>query len=236
MHRIFAFALLTFMATAARATTFTDDFEGGSNAAGWSYLQGGDILEESGGNPGGWLHQPLYDTFDPAVQSAWGNDTPFAGDYQAAQVSRISFDLQTLDADFGDGTGFFVALVLRNTHGTPDDFDDDDYAYFVGPNVPIIGQGWVHYDVDVPSQSVDPVPAGWTGGWSGDCENFRPGVDWNDIMTSVDRVEIHYLSPCLFAIFQQWNVGADNISIEYVGEPTPSEETSWGAVKNLYLR
>jgi hypothetical protein len=214
----------------AAADTFIDTFEGGANQAGWSFIQGADVLESSGGNPGWWLHQPVYDTFAPILNSAWGNATPFAGDYRAANVTRIRFDAQTIHLDFGDGSGFEMVLLLRNTHGTPNDFDDDDFAYFVGPNIPLVGQGWVHYDFDIPSQSNDPVPPGWHGGWSGDCENFRPGVTWANVMSNVDRVEFWWLNPCFFAIFQQWNVGADNVAIEY-GNPTAVDEATWGKVK-----
>lgn len=228
----FLVAAIVFPITAS-ADTFIDNFEGGANQAGWSFIQGGDVLESSGGNPGWWLHQPVYDTFAPILESAWGNSTPFVGDYRAANVSRIGFDAQTLDTDFGDGTGFQMTLVLRNTNGTPNDFDDDDYAYYVGSNVPIVGQGWVHYDYDIPSQSNDAVPAGWKGGWSGGCDTFRPGVTWSDVITSVDRVEMWWLDPCLFAIFQQWNVGADNIEIEY-GTATAVDEATWGKIKGQF--
>lgn len=229
---LLASALL--LAPAARAITFTDAFEGGTNAAGWAYIDGFDTIEAAGGNPGGWLHQPLYDTFDPAVRSAVSGGTPFTGNYQASGVTKISFDLQTLDVDFGDGTGFPVVVQLRRTNGTPDDIFDDDYAYTEIGGSPEVGTGWHHYEVVIPSQSNDPVPAGWLGGSVDDCENFRPGVTWADIMLSVDQVEIHFLTPCMFAIFQQWNVGVDNITIEYTHDPTPVEATSWGAVKNLY--
>jgi len=50
-------------------------------------------------------------------------------------------------------------------------------------------------------------------------ENFRPGVTWNDIVTSADIVEFNYLKPGFFAIFQQWNTGADNISVTSIPEP-----------------
>ena len=53
-------------------------------------------------------------------------------------------------------------------------------------------------------------------------------------MESVDRVEIHFLHPCFFAIFQQWILGADNVAIEYTADPTAVEATSWGGVKSLY--
>lgn len=235
MHRLLLLSLTAAMIPAiASAITFTDDFEGGTNDAGWAFIQGGDVIEPAGGNPGAWLHQPLYDTFGPSVMTAWGNVTPFVGDYRALGATSIGFDLQILDTDFPiGGDAFSATLLLRNTHGTPNDFDDDDYAYFIGPLLPLVGSGWLHYEISIPSQSNDPVPAGWHGGWSGDCENFRPGVSWSDVITNVDRVEVHFLQPCFFAIFQQWNVGADNFSITY-GDPTSVEAMSWGGIKHLY--
>jgi len=153
-------------------------------------------------------------------------------------VSKIGVDIQTVSVDFGDGSGFNVILLLRRTNGTPGDLLDDDFAYFVGPSSPAEGAGWTHYEFLVPSQSDDPVPAGWSGGSGQDCENFRPGVSWSDLMQSVDRVEFHYLHPCFFAIFQQWVVGADNVSIEYGGatavEPSGVASASWSRVKGRY--
>jgi hypothetical protein len=219
--------------SASIAAVYTEDFEGGTNEAGWSFIPGGDILESTGGNPGWWLHQPLYDTFAPILKSAWVNPTPFAGDYRASNVSRISFDAQTLGLDFGDGTGFNMALLLRDTNGTPANFDDDDYAYTIGPNVPVVGQGWVRYDFAIPSQSNDAVPAGWLGGWPGDCASFRPGVTWPSFITNIDRVEMWWIDPCLFAILQIWDVGADNIEIEY-GGATAANESTWGRIKALF--
>ncbi|MGH2570019.1 MAG: hypothetical protein ACRDGR_02255 [bacterium] len=217
----------------SRGAEFVDDFEGGTNDAGWAYIAGFDTLEPVGGNPGWWLHSPILDTFDPTLYSAVDGPTPFTGDYRAANVSKISVDIQTLSVDFGDGSGFNVILLLRDTNGTPFDIFDDDFAYSVGGSTPVEGAGWSHYEFDVPSQSNDPVPAGWSGGSVEDCENFRPGVSWIDVMQSVDQVEFHYLHPCFFAIFQQWVVGADNLRIEYEGTVSV-EQASWGGIKALY--
>ena len=235
MRRLLALALALALTAPAGslATTFTDDFEGGANAAGWAFLgPGADILEPAGGNPGGWLHAPVYDTFAPSLTCADGNATPFVGDYRALGVTNISLDLQILGTDF-PVTDFPVVLLLRNTRGTPGDVSDDDYAYTIGPAVPPVGGGWVHYDFAIPSQSGKPVPAGWFGGSVNDCATFEPGVTWNDIITQVDRVEIIFLDPCFFAIFQQWNVGADNVSITYE-QPTSIEATTWAGVKTLF--
>lgn len=239
MNRRYSICILALMLAlpgTGRATglAFVDGFEGGVNAAGWAYIEGFDTLEPAGGNPGGWLHSPILDTFDPTLYSAIDGATPFTGVYGAMNVSKIRLDVQTLAVDFGDGSEFNVILLLRKTNGTPDDIFDDDWAYSIGAATPVEGAGWTHYEFDIPSQSSDAVPAGWAGGSVDDCENFRPGVSWSDIMESVDRVEIHFLHPCFFAIFQQWVLGADNVAIEYTMDPTGVEATSWGAVKSLY--
>ena len=220
-----ALACLTLLPSLSNATTYVDDFEGGVNPSGWAFIRGGDTFESGGGNPGGWLHQPIYDTFAPTLDHVFGASTPFPGDYRAANVTRISLDAQTLDLDFGNGDGFRLTLVLRDAKGTPSDVTDDDYVYLIGPNVPRVGEGWTHYDYEIPSQFSGNLPPGWKGGWAGDCETLRPGIAWDDVITNVERVEFWWIDPCLFAIFQQWNVGADNIAIEY-GDPAGVEDGS----------
>ncbi len=194
----------------AAADTTTDTFERDHNIGGWT-INGNPNIDATGGNPGSWLHNPLADTFYPIVRT--NGVSPFVGDFRAMGVTTIAFDAVLIDRDFGNPTGFPMSLLLRDTKNTPGDPSDDDYAYFVGPQVPLIGQGWVHYEFAVPSADRTPVPAGWSGGWAGDLENFRPGVDWNDVITNVDRVEIWWNHPAYFAAFAQWNVGMDNISI-----------------------
>ncbi len=189
-----------------------EDFEAGSNVGLWSFnVTTPDVLESSGGNPGGWLHNPFVSSFAPILTSGAGR-TCFVGDYRARGVTGVSIDAQTLSATFG-AVGFEFSLLLRDTKGTPLP-DDDDYAYFVGPEVPQPGAGWKHFVFAIPSADTSAVPAGWSGGWAGDAVNFRPGVDWNDVITNVDRVEFWWLNPSFFAIFQSWDVGADNLVLE----------------------
>ncbi len=197
-------------AAVAGSSTFTEGFEGPSNVGNWS-ISGAGTIQLVGGNPDAWLNRSGLDTFAPIVQTGVVGD-PFVGDFREMGVTQISFDAALRDRNFGDPVGFQMSLLLRDTKGTGDP-SDDDYAYYVGPNVPLMGDGWVHYDFDVPSASTDPVPAGWSGGWAGDLESFRPGVDWNDVITNVDRVEIWWLHPAFAAIFSAWDVGVDNMSI-----------------------
>lgn len=214
MHPMLPAAAIAAAATIAHADVFTDTFEDGSNAGGWHFIQGGDTIEQSGGNPGRYLHQSQYDTFAPQAKAIQG---PFVGDYRAMGVTQIGVDAITFHRDFGDPVGFEFSLLLRDTQGT-DDVDDDDYTYFVGPEVPLPGQGWKEYLFDVPANAND-LPAGWKGGWVGDSENFRPGITWADVMGSVDRVEFWWINPTYFAFLANWDVGIDNASISTV--PTP---------------
>jgi hypothetical protein len=205
-------ALTAFLTAPALAeTTVIDDFEDGENIGGW-IIGGHEFIDESGGNPGAWLHEQGLFTFAPIVRTSFVNDNPYVGDFRAMGVTGLSFDAQTLARAFGDPVGFQMSLLLRDTKGTSDP-EDDDYAYFVGDQVPLIGQGWLHYDFAIPSASEDPVPDGWSGGWGGDLENFRPGVDWNDVITNVDQVEIWWLHPAFFAIIVEWETGVDNITM-----------------------
>ncbi|MHC4822615.1 MAG: hypothetical protein ACYTEP_01190 [Planctomycetota bacterium] len=207
-----ACALLCALPLSAQGSE-VDDFEGGLNNANWTFgVIPADVIEPTGGSPNGWLHNSQIDMFTAILQS----DTttgPWVGDYRATGVSRIHLDAQTLGAVFGAG-GRQMSILLRDTKGTPD-VNDDDYAYSKGPLVPQIGDGWSHYNFEIPSQSTDAVPQGWVGGWVGGGQSFRPGIDWNDVITSVDVVEIWWMDPSLFAIFQTWDVGVDNLTIEW---------------------
>lgn len=189
-----------------------DDFEGGSNEGGWNYNPG-DVIEATGGNPDGWWHQATADTFAPIITST---NKDLGGDWRAAGVDLLRFDAQLLGINFGTGAGYNMSILLRDTKGTPD-VSDDDYAYNVGANIPLLGTGWSTYNFQIPSADTSAVPTGWTGGWAGDLTGFRPGVDWNDVITSVDQVEIWWMDPSFFAIFQQWNIGLDNIVIRAEG-------------------
>ncbi len=219
---ILCLALIGFLPLPSRAQTAVETFEGGTNAAGWT-ISGVDTIEPTGGNPGFWLHAEV-DTFGPILANDPEVPSPFMGDLRADGVTTISLDARTDHMDF-PFCGWPFALVLRDTHGTAD-VEDDDYAYFWDPETangngvlfaPCVGEGWVHYDFAVPSQSLDPVPLGWFGGWAGDTENFRPGIDWNDVIVSVDTVEVWWGAPPLVAIFQMWDVGVDNVAISSDG-------------------
>ncbi len=169
------------------AETVVIGFDPGSNEAGFA-MCGCDVVEEEGGNPDFWLRAPVLDTTTPVVLNDASVDSDFNGDFRAMGVTRLAIDALLLHSDF-PVEGRLFSVLLLNDRGTPD-FEDDDWAYFVGPDpIPEIGEGWVRYEFAIPSQSTDPVPEGWGGGHPGDPENFRPGVDWNDIVTAVSQVQ-----------------------------------------------
>jgi len=224
---LIAAALTLALVPAALADVVVDDFEGGTNLGGW-YYNGGETLESSGGNPGWWLHNAFIDNFAPIFKSGW-NVAGFTGDFRAMGVSNFSFDAR-LD---GYSVPIEMSILLRDTNGTPGSVDDDDYAYYPGALLPPGDGTWVHYDYVIPSQDMSAVPPGWFGGWSGDLENFRPGVDWNDVITNVDRVEIWFWHPAYFGIFTIWDAGLDNITITSSG-PVSVESSTWASIKGLY--
>jgi hypothetical protein len=196
-------------------TPLLDGFEDGVNQGGWAYNPS-DVLERAGGNPGGWWHQDFAFTYAPVIYSA---SPALAGDWRAAGADRVQFDARLDHLDFGTGEGFPMSLLLRDTKGTAD-MQDDDFAYTVGPNVPLVGTGWKSFDFPVPSADTSPLPSGWIGGYSGDPEHFRPGVDWNDVITSIDRVGIYWFNPATAAIYQVWDVGLDNVQVSANGSAT----------------
>jgi hypothetical protein len=110
------------------------------------------------------------------------------------------------DVQFSAG-GRPLSILLIEDNGTPSDFDDDWAAFYKhANNIPLVGEGWRHYDFSIESASAT-VPAGWGflqfGGSS---------------------------PPAMFFIFQQWDTGIDNVSINPVPEPA-----SWLALGLLGL-
>ena len=189
-------------------TPLLDDFEGGVNQGAWTYNEE-DVIETSGGNPGGYWHQNDALAYGPVIYST---DPTLAGDWRAAGADRVTFDAVLHHYDMGSPVGFPMTLLLRDTKGTPD-FGDDDVAYTKGPDVPLVGEGWKSFDFAVPIDDTSPLPAGWVG-------KFHPGVDWNDLITSVDRVGIYWYDLDAVVLYGVWDVGLDNIAVSANGSAT----------------
>jgi len=222
---------LVCLPVAAIAETVTEDFEDMVNDYGFTYGNSYDTIEAAGGNPDAWLHNPNVQSFGAILRTPY-NTPVFTGNYREMGVTMISLDAISIAIDFGP-VPIEMSVLLRDTNGTPGDVDDDDYAYYPGAIIPQPGEGWLHYDFEIPSDSTESHPPGWWGGWVGNGEDFRPGIDWNDVIVSVDRVEIWWWHPAYFGIFRTWDVGCDNISITYEGT-SPVENSTWGQIKALY--
>ncbi len=194
----------------ASADNYVETFTGGSNAGGWWWGTGGEVIEGSGGNPGEFLRDSFLDTFAPQLGTLLGKASAFTGDFASRNVTKVGVDLKLFHVDFS-AEGRPLSLILRSTNGTPEDFDDDWGAYVVGDaNIPLVGQGWLSYEFEVPSQSAT-LPAGWKIIQYGPTSPANP--EWSDLITSVDQVVFFYGDPDFFFIFQMWDVGADNVRI-----------------------
>ena len=221
------------LTTAAHAT-FVETFTGGTNTAGWGWGYG-ETYPTTGGNPGDYFRAEGLDTYGPLLSTSIGTPSPFVGDLRAAGVTGMSFDLNVEHTDFpSGGDGFGVTLILTDTHGT-DDISDDDYAWFAGPSIPDAGTGWTTYTYSLDAASAT-LPSGWSGGSYADYTNFNAGYTWNDLVQHVDQVQFSLLTPGWFAIFQQWTVGADNVTVTTAPVPEPATLTALGLGAILAFR
>lgn len=207
--------------------TFVETYEDGTNRGNWSWGTGNEEIVPLNGNPGAYLQDLTLSTFTPGASTAPGDFSQFVGNYRARGVSSVGIDLVILDTGFPiDPSSRPLTLILHNDNGTPQDFEDDWGAWFVGPDpIPspgvtmFLGAGWNTYDFGVPSQETT-TPDGWV---FFDCTDQNidcvitpsgqtpPGAnDWNDLMADVDVAEFHYGIPGTISILNSWDVGLDN--------------------------
>ncbi|MHC5113649.1 MAG: hypothetical protein ACYTGP_04380 [Planctomycetota bacterium] len=223
----FRSTLLTCVATAclmsgAVSGSYTETFDG-TNEGGWTWGFG-DTIPPFGGNPGAYLQTNGLDTFAPTPRTTTAVNE-FTGDYVARGVTSIGVDLKT---DFASSTGGRpCTLMLLHDNGTPGDPFDDTAAYFMGPNIPAAGEGWISYDYDVPSQEGS-LPDGWLLVNMGD-SGAPPIHTWSEVLQDVTKVQFFYGNPLYFFIFQQWGLGMDNVRIE-TGGPVPGDVNGDGVV------
>ena len=202
-----------------QADSFTETFSGGSNQGGWLFNGTGSILP-NGGNPDAWLSAVDVDTFGPMLASNPSVSSPFTGNYVERGITSIGFDgMSNSDFNTAGDPAFSITLRLRDSQGTPFDQSDDLWVYIVGDElIPQPADGWKPFDFEIPSDFVGTLPTGWVGGEGFDV-GLPAGVTFADVISNVDQVEFLWLDPDFFAIFQQWDVGADNIRITAIPEP-----------------
>jgi hypothetical protein len=195
-------------------STSTTTFSAG-NVGGWVWGGPNETTPASGGFPGAYKRTDGLDTFAPTLDTT--GSSIFTGDYRTAGVSALGVDLQSFSIDFPTSCQRPLSLQLWNDNGTPGNFGDDTYVYFVSPDdVPCVDGLWRSYSVAVPSQSTT-LPSGWGVDPN---SSAAPDAVWNQVMTSVSRVTWFYGDPTFFFIFQMWSVGADNCRIAFSGGAT----------------
>jgi len=202
------------LAAASHAGEIHDDFEGGLNPDRWDVSVAPGVIAPEGGNPGAWLSTEERISYGVDFRSVPPKGSPLAKALSLGLTS-FSFDFQRQPTTC-DRPGAYqrVMLILTVTHGTPDDYEDDDFAYAFGDQVPDDIGVWLHQSFKIPSDSPD-LPPGWTGGYIEDPEHFRAGVTWADFIRQVDEVDVDTVTPFEFHIDGCYNAGIDSIVIGY---------------------
>ncbi len=192
-------------------------FDEGRNIGNWSFF--GDpknpieVIERTGGNPGAFLHSTCsglacLDTFAPQFRTQLGVQSVFLGDYRKKGVDFLGIDVAIFGPRFVSTGSRPLTLLLIDDAGT--EAPSDDSAVFLkGPNIPRPEGQWCSYGFDVPSQSTVLPP-----GWLVLVAPGTPDEAWNNVITGVDQAVFYFGDPELFYIFQQWEIGVDNIRIE----------------------
>jgi hypothetical protein len=238
MRFLLGLSITLLLVSVAAAYSVTADFEGGVNHGNWTFYSYAESLNPVGGHPDGWYSSGNYFTFWPTLQCETGA-VDFTGDYAAMGVTRISGDFISLYCENGGANYFNFTVLLRNDMGTPDNIEDDLYVYPDPFNwlIPQIGEGWTHYDFGIPSDFVGgpgELPAGWVGGsyWTFP-DVFPSDRTFQEVMTNVTSIEFHWNHPAFFTFDTPWEVGGDNITIEFSGV-VATRQTTLSDVKALF--
>jgi len=200
---------------------FSEDFELGTNEGNWHWRAAHtEYILPGSGNPGAHLVEETLSSAVPWLRTPdEGSDSMFTGDYRTRGVRSMGVDLITWDSDFPVG-GRNLTLLLINNSGTPDDYDDDLWAWYVSegtipdssggiPRDTRSPAGWTPFDFAIPSMETA-VPEGWeVWGLPGMTDNEI----WNDVMSGVDQVAYMYGIPSTYYPFISWDVGMDNARI-----------------------
>ncbi len=193
----------------------TVTFDDGANEGGWTFFWALESIEPAGGNPGWYLHGDCPDPKNlqcmdvPFLRTGttWASSF-FTGNLREKNVTTMGIDA-ILHWVGNTAAGRPMSLVLFNDNGTPGDPFDDCFAYSLGADIPLPGQGWISYDYEVPSQSKT-LPQGWNIFF--EC-NSDPDAQWNRIIQDTTKVFFTWAHPESFAIFQMWDPGVDNIRV-----------------------
>ncbi len=223
-------AALSLVPFAAADYTFVETYEQPPYFGGWTYGTGYGYIQSTGGNPGAFHHDSYLFSFTPHPTTV--SESIFTGDYRAAQVVSIGIDLITFMVDF-TADARPVSVRLSSENSTPHYYLDDWGVYFVGPdNMPLAGEGWLSFDIEIPSQTVEP-PDGWIYYRNGPDSPLE--LDWDALITGVDRASFVCGNPGMVHILQWWDVGFDNTRVTLAVSPCPADVDGDYAVDVLDL-
>jgi hypothetical protein len=226
MHRLtLGLALLAAAAAPAQATQVVDDFENGANPNGWSWLSGSPgglshhgVVQPDGGHPGGWLDSTApYFSGHPNLTAVPVPGTPLHAALDSGALTSASADIQRLDTAAVENchpvydlpSRFTLELFDLHTLGTDPPTPIEAHTTD-GPASPEgTAYAWTPVRFAIPSASPD-VPPGWV-------LNVPPDVTytWADLMRNLDGISIYAIDPEEFTFDACWQLGADNVVVEY---------------------
>ncbi|MBL9030377.1 MAG: hypothetical protein JNM80_01545 [Phycisphaerae bacterium] len=198
---------LLVVSPAALGQAYSESFEGGTNAAGWTFGAAGEGPTTPGGVNGSWRFQSTpFTTTAPVLRCAANAPGP-TGNFRARRVGYIVVALR-VDASDLPVANLAPAVILVSFNGTPADPSDDWGAY----NGNLQGLGptgvWRHHTV-----TLDPVAASPSFGWNfialGPSAPANP--TWSALVTQVDRLDFSLADPTITHPSQTWSVSADAI-------------------------
>ncbi|MCP5021983.1 MAG: hypothetical protein GY930_09405 [bacterium] len=119
----------------------------------------------AGGNPGGMIQVSIASSqsqLPAAMVVPAGAGHPWAGDFEAMDVSSFSYDRELVSGFANFGTN--INLVLGNDNGTPTDFSDDTLVFTqTGDSFQFGSLPWTTFNTAIPSSELT-MPVGWDGG------------------------------------------------------------------------
>jgi hypothetical protein len=198
-----ASAILT-LGFAATASATTVDFSGG--AAGWD---GNAFVDATLGHDAPALHSQI-ETFG----LSWRNDTnsAFVGNYTASSSITLGLDVLASSITF-EGIDVSRELIVSLVDkGDPANGVPDAMVWYDLGTLSSANPDWTHYSVTLDTASTA-LPSGW-GADDGEGDLvLPPGRTFNSVLANVDEISFSTYVPGYFYGYTDFDVAADNISI-----------------------
>lgn len=209
MNRVAACLSAGLASTAQAQSLFhLENFDGGTNAAQWTFGVPTQTAPTTGGYPCcDHLRSGLIEGAVPMVGTTLGTATPFTGNYRAAGITSAAAYLRANSSN-QVLSNVRPMVLLYSANGTPAD-PTDDWGAFRTAILPLAALGqWRMFTFGIPNQQTT-LPAGWTIVRLGPAAPANP--DWNVLIQNVDRLIFAYGDPSQSGKGQSWDVSADYI-------------------------